>query len=101
MYDNHPLIEAARYNDAQAEELGLEPMIKNSGVDYTTMLYLAQQRALRLTVLTNYGTAGLRRMIMTGSFDLTADDEELMMAFATACMDGIMIGWNGSSINSR
>ena len=101
MYDNHPLVEAARYNDAQSEELGLKTMLDSNGVDLHALMHIAKQRALRLVVLRNHGEQGMKTMIENGFYDISAEDERLLLAFTTAFVDGIMIGWKAAAITNR
>lgn len=104
MYDNHPLTEAARYNDAQAEEIGIMETVKANGLDPIAVLHIAQQRALRLVVLNNYGIETLEELVRQNAkqeLSFTERDRQMIDEISIAFMDGIMIGWRGHAIHNR
>lgn len=104
MYDNHPLTEAARYNDAQAEEIGIMETVNANGLDPIAVVYIAQQRALRLVMLNNYGIEALEDLVRQNAkqeLNLTERDRQMIEDIAIAFVDGIMIGWRGHAIHNR
>lgn len=103
-YRNQPLVEAARYADAQAEEHGLENAIAGAGMDAETLHHVAQQRALRLVLLKHRGKEGMQAITKQNKeVPVCMSKEELadMTVLMLAYMDGLVIGWIGHSIQSR
>ncbi len=101
-YRHHPLTEAARNNDAIAEEVGLGKAIQTFGLNMAALFHVAEQRALRLTLLTSRGEAAMREVtssIKPMPVALTADEEALSKRFTIALLDGICIGWRGREID--
>lgn len=83
--------EAARYSDARAEEHGLEEYMRQLGVDVPGLVYLVNQRALRAVMTLEGRNPNVWR---TTVVKLSAEGERLLPYFASAEMDGIVIGMN-------
>jgi len=101
---NHPLVEAARYGDAQAEEHGLIEALTSGGINPEIIQHVAQQRSLRLVILTNRGPEAMLEMTSgneTKEVHLTRNESEQMSQLVLAYLDGIYIGWLGADIASR
>lgn len=107
MIENHPLAEAARYNDAQAEEMGVFETILNSNLDPIVVMNVAQQRAMRFVIGLNYGQDGVdliadvSRDRKVAKIELTENDMNMINEISIAFIDGIMIGWRAHTISSR
>jgi hypothetical protein len=103
-YANHPLTEAARYGDAQCEERGLATTITENGLELDAIMYVAEQRALRITIMVSRGPDALTAMASTGKFEsvrLTASEQSMLEQFKIAYLDGLFIGWTARSIADR
>jgi hypothetical protein len=50
---DHPLGQAARYNDADAEEHGLVKACAMLGLHLPDVMYIAEQRAIRVVMLSS------------------------------------------------
>jgi hypothetical protein len=92
---NHPLGLAARYNDADCEEKGFQAVFPMLGLELDDVIYIAQQRALR---------------VVTGEMDttkpipvppLTKPQAERLVNLQACILDGIVIGWRGHQIMQR
>lgn len=93
-YD-HPLAKAARDLDEQCESEGFDACFASLGLDRNDVIYMAQQRALRMA------------LISVGRSDLIATDKlveippgvvkpELLQALTITCLDGIITGWKAA-----
>lgn len=103
MYESHPLTEAARYNDAQAEELGFTATLESIGVELGPILHVARQRALRAVILSSRGIDGMGafKSATPQEIALTADEDAQVEFLAAAYADGISLGWRAHQIDSR
>ena len=93
--ESHPYMEAARYADAYAEDGGFEHAFNVAGIDMEAVLYVAQQRALRLAIVLSRGEGALSDANAGGrgaSFRLSPAEEGMMRAMYVAVMDGLFIG---------
>ena len=97
---NHPLMEAARYNDAQAQEGGVKHALERLGLTWDDAMYVAEQRALRV-VLMQRGDGSLEAAVSGQPFRLEHSDEAAMRFIALASLDGIALGWNAARIEGR
>lgn len=100
---NHPLIAASRYADAQSEEFGLAGAIAQNNIDMGTLVYAAQQRALRMTMLAARGPESLMSMSKTrkGEVYLSETEQEMFDQFVISYLDGMFIGWKAANINNE
>lgn len=100
---NHPLIAASRYADAQAEELGLMGAIESNKIDAQTLLYAAQQRALRMVLLVSRGEQALVSLSQTEKtgIELKPFEQSMMEQFTITYLDGMFIGWKAAIIDER
>lgn len=99
---NHPLAEAARYNDAAAEEHGFQPAIKQMGLDLEPLAYVAHQRALRAVMLTTRGEEYMRQYAgspMPHVVPLSANERQYVDQLTAVLIDGIAIGWKAARLN--
>lgn len=99
-FRNHPLSEAARYNDAICEERGLKIACEQAGVDVDAALYVAHQRAIRLAFIALGRADELVEMHKTNDLKVIKHRslaEEAVFntmcdSFKAAVLDGIVIG---------
>lgn len=101
---NNPLVEAARYGDAAAEEHGLINAVVNNGMDMDALQHLARQRALRLAILMNRGPAALREMTSVTErtvIQTTPAEQDMIEQFTLAYLDGMFIGWLGRRLSDE
>ena len=102
---DHPLGLAARYNDAAAEEKGLQATVEEMGLDIGLLLYAAKQRAIR-TVAVQSQRRELKLLLGNQSAlrvvpPLTPAEKIAYAAAELACLDGIAIGWKAREIHDR
>lgn len=104
-YRYHPLIEAARNNDAIAEEHGLRRTIEILGLDLDAVMHAASQRALRATLLVSRGEEGMKAVTQNGNapvvVPMNPDEMEMMQSLTIACLDAICVGWKGREISDN
>lgn len=103
-YQNHPLTEAARYGDAQCEERGIEATVAEHGLDLDAIMYVAEQRALRIVVMLSRGHEALTAMASSGKFEtirLTPSEDDMLEQFKVAYLDGLFIGWLARKIHQH
>lgn len=101
-FKDHPLAEAARNNDAIAEEHGVEAAAEMIGLDMDALMHVADQRALRLTILATEGPERLAAATLGNKptpIALGPEQKHLHRMFMLAALDGICIGWKASSID--
>jgi hypothetical protein len=98
---NH-LAEAARYNDARAEDDGVQAAVAALGLDWDELTHVVEQRALRLVLLIHRGDAGLKEWMKSGEpARLTVAERTDMMRLQAATIDGVTIGWAAHQIKGR
>jgi hypothetical protein len=93
MIGKDELAEAARYADAQSEELGLPDWCGQHGVDLNGMSEVALQRAIRAAYM--YDGGDPRKLPRSGPLfpvKLSPTANRLVPLFATLAMDGMAIG---------
>ena len=109
---NNPWLVAARTLDAEYEQMGgIEPVAKKFGIDYETLLWVAEQRALRAVLaMTAPGKAQAVRETAkaaergeTGAvagvpIALTPEQEVLQDAFTQMNAETMMIGIRAGQI---
>ena len=103
-YRNHPLTEAARYNDAQAEEIGIDRTIEGCGLTMDACIYVASQRALRAVMAMTRGEEYMRKYSTSPIQKLVplSEEERYVVDDLTAVyLDGIMIGWKGHILSAK
>jgi len=100
---HHPMTEAARNLDAIAEEHGLERTVEDLDLDLKAVLYVAKQRALRLTVLTHRGAEALKQLNTgtTQAVSLSVIEQSMVMDYTLALLDGLVIGWKAREISEN
>jgi hypothetical protein len=98
---DHVLALAARYNDAAAEEHGIEEAVKAMGLELADVFYLAEQRAIRVLgvvfperfghLLGNHPTSAVLPWLR--------DKEQVVFdAAKIAVLDGVCIGYKAKTI---
>lgn len=102
---DHPLAEAARFSDAQAEEAESPRVpIEQIGMDFEAVSYLAEQRAIRAFLAKHGRMEEMRQAnaITRFSFMHFNVQEQEEIAWLTALyMDGMTIGWRGYQITEE
>lgn len=91
----NPLIVAARYNDAESEEIGLEALVAKLGFDdLQALMHVCEQRALRVILLRRGGEAELRRVHGPDytRIPLTDFEKHELAYLTTVYLDAICIG---------
>lgn len=103
MIDKDLLGEAARFNDAQAEEIGLPAFAEQHGIDLQGLLYLAEQRGLRgiLTLVMGVDPATLNMPLDAPKvpIDLPENMRALLPLIQAAVVDGICIGVKAAKLD--
>lgn len=87
-----PLLMAARYNDAEAEDHGIQGAVEKHGLDFESLRYIAEQRALRIVLLQNGEIERLRGTGYT-RIELSAEQRTLVDGLTPLYLDAIFIGW--------
>lgn len=98
---DQPLIEAARFNDAQAEEIGLPGAAASIGIDLTTLVHVAEQRAMRMMLVKLGRLEDLAALTRTPEFKplrFTPEQQEEIAYLTTLYMDGIALGWRAHDL---
>lgn len=90
------LAEAARYNDAIAEERGLAAAVAEAGLDMEELLHVADQRALRAVLIGSRGAAALKLLdpVAPSAIEppLTHVEKAQLAFYTSLYMDGITLG---------
>lgn len=111
---NRPLLMSARFNDDLAERKGTEQAVAELGLDLDEVVYVAEQRALRLTLHANgrsdelqslhWPSAGKatdrdrRRFSNMPAVRLDRAEQEQFQWFVSCSLDGICLGWGAHRI---
>lgn len=98
---NHPLLLAARYNDAEAEEHGFETVLQRIGLDFEALHHIAEQRALR-AVLATSGKMGMLRRVAAGEVipvaEMNQRERETIAMYTGMYIDAIALGWRAQQL---
>lgn len=97
---DHPLLLAARYNDAEAEDHGLRRTVEKHGIDFETLQYVAEQRALRIVMLQN-GQLPEGQSTECRTIELSTEQRGLLDALVPLYLDAILIGWRANEIAGK
>lgn len=98
---NDPLMLAARYNDADAEDHGtIQAVIERLGMDFDEVVYVAEQRALRLVLLRRGRLDELSRTEFQ-RLPMTEFERAEVEALTTLYLDGIALGWRAQMIERK
>lgn len=92
---NDPFLQAARYNDAEVEEKDWESFWTSRGVEPKTILYMAEQRAMKYAILVTEGKGALDKLSLTNQakvFKPTEEQTVVMRLVMPTIMDGMAIG---------
>ena len=93
---DHPLLLAARYNDAEAEDHGVQGTVEKHGLDFDALNWVAEQRALRIVMLQNGELPESDNQCYT--IEVTDQQRALMDALVPLYLDAILIGWRAKEI---
>jgi hypothetical protein len=105
-----PLLMAARYNDAEIEDgitsadertRGFEEFCKKHGLVFTTVVYLAEQRALSYAMqVTGDGEkrAEMQRTAEAKTFMPTEEQRVVIALVTPTYIDAILIGWRAHEL---
>lgn len=91
MIDRDDIARAARNADALAEEIGLADFIARHDIDLDGLLYVCNQRALRLGLIAEGRNPNPSPGKPVG-IDLKPETERLLPTFAAAWLDGFLAG---------
>lgn len=93
---NHPLLMAARYNDAESEERqgNLHEWGERHGIDMDVVIYLAGQRALTAVLRMR----GEKAPELGGPVSFTAEEHAVIEALTPIYVDAILIGWRAHEL---
>lgn len=94
----HPLLEAARYNDAFCEEHGLLPMIERGGLVPDEVMYVAQQRALRVVLIESHRLEETMNVTQATRIELTPEENAKLLNYIPIYLDAIMLGWKANQL---
>jgi hypothetical protein len=97
----NPLLLAARYNDAEAEEFELADLFGRHGLELSEVEYLAQQRALRVVLIQSGRIEEIQHQTEPTSVSLSDAERDLMEAMVPLYVDAIFIGWRAKAIEDR
>lgn len=92
---DHPLASAARDIDALSEEHGFDFIFKTLGLEKDDVIYVAQQRALRLALL-HAGRGDLLGGTKPQTIPPGLVDKHMLQALTIMCLDGMAIGWKAA-----
>jgi hypothetical protein len=95
------LSEAARYTDALAEENNYETVIQRLDADPAGLMYVAQQRALRVAMVIDGMDPRTMSRTEKTAIKLSDQAESLMTHLTALAMDGITIGMAAKQIESN
>lgn len=102
---NFALREAARYNDADAEEHGSSgKVVEAMGLDVAEVRHVAEQRAMRMMLVLTGRAGELRRATEYNELNAIPFNErerEQIETMTLAYIDGIAIGWRGNQIREE
>lgn len=101
---DQPLVEAARYNDAQAEELGVPGTAGLMGIDLHALTHVSEQRAIKAMLVKLNRLDELKALQRTPEFKplrFTPEQQEEIGFMTALYMDGIALGWKGHELDSR
>lgn len=100
-YEKHPLAQACRAVDEQSHAEDWNAVMATMEMDGDALIYVADQRALRVTILTSRGPMGLEVMQLSGSVVLTPQEKETHKRLMLVAMDCMAIGWRGRQIQEN
>lgn len=95
---DHPLLVAARYNDAETEDTSLSEALERHGLDLNEIEYAAEQRAVRIVLLQN-GRVDEARSTESIEVHLNEQEQSLFHALVPLYIDAIFIGWRARSLS--
>lgn len=98
---NHPLLMAARYNDAEAEDHPLHKVIEKHGLDAAAYMHIAEQRAIRaVMMMSGQDPTKMSRSEVT-AIEFSDEQKALLPSLTSVYMDGIFIGWRANQLSEQ
>lgn len=100
-FENHPLAEAARYNDAASEEHGFQEAVKQLGLDLEAVAYVAHQRALRAVLFLTRGPEAMQQYAgkpLPTVIPLSELERQHTEQLRAVLLDGICVGWKAAQL---
>lgn len=98
---DHPLGIASRYNDAECEEHGFKEVIQRQGLEFSDVMYAAEQRAIRiLWIALDRDLAIFKEPGFIVLPRLTMAERRSLVTYQSAELDGMMIGWRAANLES-
>lgn len=93
MLDKNKLAEAARNNDAVAEEHGVKDYCERNNIDIDGLAHVAEQRAMRaLAIFVDHRSPEMFQTNKRFPLPLSATARKLLPMVSSIAMDGICIG---------
>lgn len=97
---DHPLLMAARYSNAEAEDHDLATVFEKRGLKFADVQYLAYQRAMRAR-LAMTGRIEEANSPQSGEVELDDADHAVIEMLVPTYLDGILIGWRGNELATQ
>ena len=95
---------AARYNDAESEdnmsadpEVGLRTTVENHDLDFDVLLYIAEQRAIRIRLIET-GRLGEMSRTQAVALSFSREDRDRIHVYTSLYLDSIFLGWRAKEI---
>jgi hypothetical protein len=101
MIDLDDIARAARYADALAEEIGFEAVFARFDLDKDGLLYMQEQRALRMAMIHEGRDPRRLSRSQPVSVQLRPASRRLMPAFGAAWLDGFLTGFTSKHDSSH
>lgn len=96
---DHPLLVAARYNDAEVEEHGLEALTKKCELPLDDLRYIAEQRALRMVLVQRGRQNEIARIKQATAVSLSIEEQATVEALTPLYLDAILLGWRARELH--
>lgn len=100
---NDPWLMAARYNDAEVTETeDFEKFWTDRGVEPKTIMYLAEQRAMRYALMRTGDTAVLDKTKQTNQAQAirpTREQNAIMQFVMPTILDGMAMAWRAKELS--
>lgn len=101
---DHPLLLAARYNDAFAEEHGLQGTVESVlDVPFETVKHVAEQRAIRVVMIRNPARLvsfqeQMKRGAEAQALPFTEEETAEITTLTMVYLDAIALGWKAKEL---
>lgn len=86
------LSEASRYNDARAEDIGLEACVSELGIEMSGLLYAAEQRALRMVLIAQGRDPTKMSKTQFERISLSSNERKMLALFQSCWIDAACVG---------